>query len=262
MNIIFSTIITFFLALSLLHAQDDARPVVVMKTELGDMRIELWPHIAPNTVDNFVGLATGTKEWLDPKSNTPVKRPFYDGLTFHRVIDDFMIQGGCPLGTGSGGPGYAFPDETHEQSNVLSGHISDEHMAEQVFMKILQPYFDATPEPDAELLRIAEACYEQQSGRPLMVNDVEFYMEKTGTTTPVYADGRIKARVAYATICMANAGPNTNGSQFFIVTKKEGCDWLDGKHTVFGKVISGMDVAHEIEKRGNGMKIHSVRPAE
>ncbi len=164
----------------------NAKPTLIMKTELGEMTIEMWPDIAPKTVDNFIGLAKGTKEWKDPKTGQMVKRPFYDGLIFHRVISNFMIQGGCPLGTGTGNPGYAFEDE----------------------------------------------CYD--------------------------ANGKLKASVEYATICMANAGPNTNGSQFFIVTKEDGCDWLDGKHTVFGKVVKGMEVAHAIEKKGNGVKIISV----
>ena len=162
------------------------KPVVTMKTELGDIVLELWPDIAPITVENFVGLAKGTKEWTDPNTGQKVTKPFYDGLTFHRVINDFMIQGGCPLGTGTGGPGYRFQDE----------------------------------------------CYDD--------------------------DGKLKASVDYQTIAMANAGKNTNGSQFFIVTKKAGCDWLNGKHTVFGKVVKGMDIAHTIEAKGNGVKVISV----
>ncbi|MBU4486772.1 MAG: peptidylprolyl isomerase [Candidatus Delongbacteria bacterium] len=134
----------------------------VLKTDKGDMKLELWPEIAPETVDNFVSLATGEK-------------PFYNGVIFHRVINDFMIQSGCPLGNGTGGPGYNFKDE----------------------------------------------CFD--------------------------GDGKLKAKVEYGVIAMANAGPDTNGSQFFIVTRKSGCDWLNGKHTVFGKVTEGMDVAHEIE---------------
>ncbi len=159
------------------------KPMVIMKTELGEMEIEMWPEVAPVTVANFTGLAAGTKEFTDPKTGQKTKRAFYDGLTFHRVIGDFMIQGGDPMGTGSGGPGYRFEDE----------------------------------------------CFDK--------------------------DGKLKAKVGYGTICMANAGPNTNGSQFFIVTKKDGCDWLDGKHTVFGKVVKGMEIAHAIEKKGNGVKM-------
>lgn len=250
-----ATLLTLLLplfAFSLAVAQETnqslQKPTVLIKTELGDVTVELWPDIAPVTVENFIGLADGTKEWTDLKSGQKVKRPFYDGLNFHRIIDDFMIQGGCPNGDGSGNPGYAFEDECFEQGEKLSGPILDENMAIEVYLKILQPYFNANPDADPELTKIAESCNEQQSGRPLMVHDVEYYMQKTGTEKAIYRNGKLKAKVAYATICMANAGPNTNGSQFFIVTKKAGCDWLDGKHTVFGKVVGGMDIVHKIEK--------------
>ena len=73
----------------------------------------MFPNEAPNTVENFVGLATGTKQWKDPATGEKKNEPFYDGLIFHRVIDQFMIQGGCPLGTGTGGPGFTFDDEIH-----------------------------------------------------------------------------------------------------------------------------------------------------
>ena len=86
-----------------------------LHTTSGDIRIELLPNHAPKTVANFVGLATGTKVWTDPRTGEEKKDPFYDGLIFHRVIDDFMIQGGCPLGTGTGGPGYTFNDEIHPE---------------------------------------------------------------------------------------------------------------------------------------------------
>jgi cyclophilin family peptidyl-prolyl cis-trans isomerase len=236
-----------------------AKPMALMKTDLGDIEIELWPDIAPKTVENFVGLAKGTKEWKDPKSGEMVKRPFYDGLTFHRVIDDFMIQGGCPLGTGTGGPGYAFEDECYDASGGnLTGEIPDEETAMRVFQEIIAPYFQSTPNPDSTLQAIVKECQNMQSGRPLMKNTIEFYMKKTGRTEPLQSRGKLRHAVNYATICMANAGPNTNGSQFFIVTKKAGCDWLNGKHTVFGAVVKGMDVAHAIEKKGNGVKIVSV----
>jgi len=85
-------------------------------TSEGNFTIRLLEDEAPNTVANFVGLAEGTKEWTDPKSGQKVKRPYYDGLIFHRVIADFMIQGGDPLGTGTGGPGYKFADEFHPKA--------------------------------------------------------------------------------------------------------------------------------------------------
>ena len=123
-----------------------------LHTSEGAIGVELYPEAAPKTVDNFTRLATDG---------------FYDGITFHRVIPDFMIQGGCPDGDGTGGPGYTFEDEPN-----------DHH-------------------------------------------------------------------VDRGALAMANSGPNTNGSQFFIVTA-EACPWLDGKHTVFGRVTTGMDVVDEI----------------
>jgi len=137
-------------------------------TSEGSFTIRLFDGEAPNTVANFVGLAEGTKEWTDPKSGQKVKRAFYDGLVFHRVIEGFMIQGGDPLGTGVGGPGYKFADEFHPKL---------------------------------------------RHSRPGILS-------------------------------MANAGANTNGSQFFITLAPT--PWLDNKHSVFGEVVSGMDVVEKI----------------
>ena len=123
-----------------------------LHTSEGPIEVELFPDEAPKTVENFTRLASDG---------------FYDGLSFHRVIPEFMIQGGCPVGDGTGGPGYTFEDEPNEHS------------------------------------------------------------------------------VARGALAMANAGPNTNGSQFFIVTA-DACPWLDGKHTVFGEVSSGQDVVERI----------------
>lgn len=86
-----------------------------MHTTAGDINLELFPNHAPATVANFTGLATGEKEWKDPMTGEASNDPFYDGLVFHRVIAGFMIQGGCPLGTGTGGPGYTFDDEPHPE---------------------------------------------------------------------------------------------------------------------------------------------------
>ncbi|MBF9688411.1 peptidylprolyl isomerase [Bifidobacterium dentium] len=84
---------------------------IIMRTTEGDIKIDLFDDKTPETVANFLGLATGEKEWTNPFTGQPSHEPFYDGLTFHRIIKDFMIQGGCPLGTGTGGPGYNFDDE-------------------------------------------------------------------------------------------------------------------------------------------------------
>ena len=94
-------------------------------TSVGTFKVRLFAQEAPNTVENFVGLAEGTKEWTDPRTNRKVKQPYYDGIVFHRVIDGFMIQGGDPLGQGIGGPGYSFADEfhpklRHDKAGILS----------------------------------------------------------------------------------------------------------------------------------------------
>ncbi|MGL5829529.1 MAG: peptidylprolyl isomerase [Angustibacter sp.] len=86
---------------------------VTLHTNKGDISVELFPDHAPKTVRNFVGLADGSIQWADPQTKVPQNRPFYDGLNFHRIIPGFMIQGGCPTGTGTGGPGYNFDDEIH-----------------------------------------------------------------------------------------------------------------------------------------------------
>ncbi len=134
------------------------RLVATLHTTLGDIAVTLFGDQAPRTVENFVGLAEGTKQWTNPKTRQPSSEPFYDGLSFHRVIPNFMVQGGCPLGTGTGGPGYDFADEFHPELG-----------------------FD----------------------RPYL-------------------------------LAMANAGPNTNGSQFFITVAPT--KWLNFKHTIFGEV--------------------------
>ena len=139
-------------------------------TTKGTIKVRLLPDHAPKTVDNFVGLATGTKEWKDPRDGKKKTEPMYDGTVFHRVIPEFMIQGGDPTGTGTGGPGYEFEDEV--------------------------------------------------AGGP-------------GFSKPGY-------------LAMANAGPGTNGSQFFITEAPT--TWLTGKHTIFGEVIEGMEVVNEIAR--------------
>jgi peptidyl-prolyl cis-trans isomerase A (cyclophilin A) len=94
-----------------------------LQTNQGDIRIQLFPLHAPKTVRNFVELADGTREWTDPRTGSPSRERFYDGLTFHRVIPNFMIQGGCPLGTGFGGPGYAFDDEIHPELTFAKPYL-------------------------------------------------------------------------------------------------------------------------------------------
>jgi peptidyl-prolyl cis-trans isomerase A (cyclophilin A) len=153
-----------------------------LKTNRGDIVITLFPDQAPVTVENFVGLAEGTKEYRDDAGRSGV--PYFDGLGFHRVIAGFMIQGGCPLGTGTGGPGYTFKDEPHP---------------ELVFDK---PYL----------------------------------------------------------LAMANAGPGTNGSQFFLTVGAT--PWLNFKHTIFGEVAdqASRDVVDTIAKTATGAMDRPVQP--
>ena len=139
-----------------------------LHTSMGDIEVQLFPNHAPKTVENFVGLAEGSKEWTDPRTGKKSTDPLYSGTVFHRVIAGFMLQGGDPLGSGTGGPGYRFGDEIHPD------------------LAFTKPYL----------------------------------------------------------LAMANAGPGTNGSQFFITVAPTG--WLTGKHTIFGEVTSGVDVVDAI----------------
>jgi peptidyl-prolyl cis-trans isomerase A (cyclophilin A) len=110
-SVVLIAVVGVFAARSLLGNGGGPPKYAIIETSMGTIKCELFPDRTPKTVENFVTLAEGTKEWTDPKTNEKVKKPFYDGLTFHRVIPGFMIQGGDPLGTGTGGPGYKFEDE-------------------------------------------------------------------------------------------------------------------------------------------------------
>ena len=235
------------------NAKENDKVKVLMQTSLGDIELELDRELAPKTVDNFIGLATGTKEFTDPKTGDKVKKNFYDNLIFHRVIKDFMIQGGCPLGNGTGGPGYSFEDEfAYDNEIVMSGTVGNEANWQLIGEKMLNPYMQQfnseeqfRAEANQELVALFDKCQELQSPEPLLEKDFAFYERVTGSS-PI-TSGTLKVGVDYGTICMANSGPNTNGSQFFIVTKSDGCEWLNGRHTVFGKVTKGMDIVHKIE---------------
>jgi peptidyl-prolyl cis-trans isomerase B (cyclophilin B) len=173
---------------------------VILHTSMGDIEIELDADAAPKTVTNFIALT---------------KMGYYDGLTFHRIIADFMIQGGDPNGNGTGGEsvfGTSFEDEINADSYNLH-------------KKKLKDQVDGELPPELENATVKD--YLQLQGYRFMDNLKSLPMKK-------------------GYIAMANSGPNTNGSQFFIIHRKEGTDWLEGKHTVFGKVTDGMDILDEI----------------
>jgi cyclophilin family peptidyl-prolyl cis-trans isomerase len=227
----------------------DPGSYAVIKTSMGSITVKLLGDGAPKTVENFIGLATGKKEWKNQDTGTASMKPFYDGLIFHRVIKDFMIQGGCPKGDGTGGPGYEFEDETYRTTDrELTGPVEDEKTAILVFNQLIVPYVIASGQDNLNptIKAIIQDVMMTQSGNSIFGRTIEDFVKLTGGTGKVL-DMELIHPVSYGSVCMANSGADTNGSQFFIVTKKEGCPWLDGQHTVFGEVVQGMDVAHAIE---------------
>lgn len=216
-------------------------------TSMGQIVVRLLDKDAPKTVENFIGLADGTK-LLEEGDDIANAKPFYDGLTFHRVIPDFMIQGGDPAGNGSGGPGYTFEDETYTKGEVITGKIVDKERAEYVFERLVVPHLreHRGQSPIEFVATLFGKMQEAQGFDPMLDVTVEELAEALGHEDPIIGQGELINSVDYGTLCMANAGPDTNGSQFFIVTKNGGTPWLNGKHTVFGVVLSGMDIAEAI----------------
>lgn len=223
-------------------------PVYVIQTTLGNIELELFQNETPKTVANFIGLAEGTKEFKDSKTGKKVKRPYYNGLIFHRVIKNFMIQGGCPLGNGRGGPGYAFADEIDATALGLDKiKAFDSKKGPHRFLMIrsqeefqrnlLAPLFRAMDINSQEELNQRKKEFEARLDKLTLK---EAY-ENMGY---VYTENGSEHPPVRGMLAMANAGPNTNGSQFFITLVDT--DWLTGKHTVFGKVVKGMDVVDKI----------------
>jgi cyclophilin family peptidyl-prolyl cis-trans isomerase len=226
-------------------------PTCLIKTSKGDIIVRLFAEDAPITVDNFIGLAEGTMEFTDPNTKEKVKRPFYDNLTFHRVVKDFMIQGGCPLGTGAGGPGYTFGDEINATAlgldkimaiSTVDGNdtphpwLGIKSQADFNRMVVL-PLVRSMGITTNEQLR-ARADEFQKRARELTIKDV---YANLGMRFDPNLNSHPPKRGCLA---MANSGPNTNGSQFFIDLVDT--PWLAGKHTVFGEVVKGMDVVDAI----------------
>ena len=225
-------------------------PLCVIKTSMGDVTVELFRDEAPKTVANFIALAEGTREFTDPKTGEKVKRPFFDGLICHRVVKAFMVQGGCPLGNGRGGPGYQFEDEINaaalgldklkvmQPGGGVHGHLGVR--SQQDFQRaVLTPLLRKMGIRSAEDFKAKQKEVQERLSRMTVMECYENQGYRYSTT--------LKSRPpARGVLAMANSGPNTNGSQFFI--NLVDTPWLTGKHTVFGKVIKGMDVVDEIGK--------------
>jgi len=233
--LLFSSVLTVGFAV---QKERQSNPVAVLKTSMGTIEVELFQHAAPQTVANFIGLAEGTKAFTDPKSGSQVKRKYFDGLIFHRVIKDFMIQGGCPLGTGTGNPGYTFKDEMNADSlglnelkaltpqgepNQLLGIRSQEQFNSYIVTPLFEKMGISTQEELDKRIEEFQALLSK-----LSVKDV---FEGMGYE---YQTGIQSYEPLKGYLAMANSGPNTNGSQFFI--NLIDTPWLIGKHTVFGKV--------------------------
>ncbi len=198
-------------------------------TSEGNFTVRLFDDDAPKTVANFVGLAEGTKEWTDPKSGQKVKRPFYDGLIFHRVIDGFMIQGGDPLGTGTGGPGYKFADEfspklRHSKAGILSmANAGPNTNGSQFFITLAR---DAVARQQAQRLRRGRRRHgrrqedrqdaDQQAGRSAGEADHDSEPEDYARVMPDQGcaeSARLRGptvRTALMRVCV-NAGPSGGG---------------------------------------------------
>jgi len=223
-------------------------PVVVLTTSMGEIRVRLFADEAPKTVENFIALAEGTKEWKDPKTGEMVKRPFYDGLVFHRIIQGFMIQGGCPKGDGTGDPGYKFADEI--SAKALGFDTTKALVKGQPPHPSLQVQESADMWPNVYGPLMSKMEIKSQAELDKRKDEVDKKVAELTVKEALenlgygFDDTRSSHEPKKGCLAMANSGPNTNGSQFFI--NLADTPWLAGRHTVFGEVIGGMDVVEKI----------------
>lgn len=222
--------------------------VYSIQTNLGDIEVELFQNDAPNTVANFIGLAEGTKEFVDIKTGEKVKKPFYDGLIFHRVIKGFMIQAGCPMGEGRGGPGYSFADEINVTAlgfDKLKAMDPKEGPHPFLMIRSQEDYQNIILAPLFQKMSITSQNEFDQRRDELEAELKSLTLKEAYENMGYsYSDKGSPHSPVRGSLAMANSGPNTNGSQFFI--NLIDTDWLSGKHTVFGRVIKGMDIVDKI----------------
>lgn len=229
--------------------EDPDNPIVIIKTNHGAIYAELFAKEAPKTVKNFVELAEGKRKFTDPKAGKKVKRPFYDGLIFHRVIKRFMAQGGCPLGSGSGGPGYAFADEINANALGLDKMMALDPKTGQphryLLIRSVQDFDRVLRGPLVRRMGIRSQEDLQQRMEEVQGKLKQLTLKACYENLGYKYNDKLKShRLAKGVLAMANSGPNTNGSQFFITLADT--PWLTGKHTVFGKVVKGMEVVAKI----------------
>jgi peptidyl-prolyl cis-trans isomerase A (cyclophilin A) len=223
-------------------------PVCTIKTSMGDIFVELFAKDAPNTVENFIALAEGKKEYTSPVKNSKVKNHFYDNLIFHRVIKNFMIQGGCPLGNGRSGPGYTFKDEINAKSlglDKIKVMQPDGGVHQHLLVRSQQDFSRVIVMPLARKMGIKSQQEFQKQQQEIQQKISKLTLKECYENLGYEYNDGLKSHVPKrGVIAMANSGPNTNGSQFFI--NLIDTPWLTGKHTVFGKVVKGMEVVDKI----------------
>lgn len=241
-----------------------ASPVYVIATTMGDIEVALFAQDAPKTVANFIELAEGKRAFTDLATGKSVQRPYYDGLIFHRVIKNFMIQGGCPKGDGTRGPGYKFEDEIDAVGLGLDQALAldAQGRSHPVLMirrdidfqrLILQPVLREMGIQTRADIQARRAQIDARIAK-LTVKDV---LENQGYRYTTKGSAHRPLRGALA---MANAGPDTNGSQFFINLVDTA--WLTGKHTVFGKVVAGMTVVDAIGRVAVDSRSRPLQPVQ
>jgi len=222
-------------------------PICLIKTSFGTIHVELFIEEAPRTVKNFIRLAEGKEEDGKPEKER-VKKHFYDNLIFHRVIKDFMIQGGCPKGNGTGGPGYAFKDEINANSlglDKINAVQSDGRPHRYLLIRNQGDFSRKVLMPLARKLGIRSQEAFQQRNKEIEKALSELTLKECYENLGYRYNDNLKSHaLKRGVLAMANSGPNTNGSQFFI--NLVDTPWLTGKHTVFGKVVMGMDIVDKI----------------